>query len=290
MPTGGIIGIIVGVLALFILAIAFLVWFVSTQIDDVIGDGSFEEEDYYSDTIYGPLVEGERSTPVAEEPLECAEPCFDGDPAEAAALTDAEADRLGLLIDETFIPSSTPHIDSIVAEREWLVSGATPHSCAFTSPKAPLSTTTDPSTPWYNEESIHYNVATFDEDYMSSIEQSVRYFATSAEATAHLATMDSEIDACTAYSIDYFDPNDAVGEGYTEEWDVTRAPALDLPASVAAVGWVETGEWDRSYTFDLQRGNVVVRTTLESSVDLSEKQFRALVESMAERVASVPVG
>lgn len=291
MPTGGIVAIIVGALALFILAIAFLVWFVSTQIDDVIGDGgSFGGDDYYPDTSQTPLVQGERSTPVAEEPLECAEPCFDGDPSGAVSLSDEELDRVGLTVDETYIPSSTPRIDSIVAERAWIVSDATPHFCVFTLPAAPLTSVTDIEDPLIDTESIFYSWTAIDESYSTTLEQSTRYFATSDDATAYLATMDKEIDGCTGFSMTHNDPFAPADQGYTtEEWDVTRAPALALPASVAAVGWVESDGYSRNYTFDMQRGNVVIRTILTSWDGPSEAQFRTLTEAMAERLAEVPL-
>ncbi|MGV8884020.1 MAG: EGFR-like transmembrane domain-containing protein [Microbacteriaceae bacterium] len=282
MPVGGIIAIVVGALAVVILLVTFLVWFVTTQLGAL-------SNDFANDigTNHEPLVQGERSTPVAIEPLKCSEPCFTGWASEVVAASGSDMSALGVFDGEYYLPPSSVHIEHIVSEREWLIAGTAPHFCHFTSVKAPLSTVVNDDDAWYDEESIEFNSTLTDGEEGTIVDQSVRRFATSDAASAHMVAMDSEIDECQLISIDYFDPG---GEyDYHDEWDVTRSPALTLPSSVAAVGWVKSGEYDRTYTFDMQRGNVVIRTTMQSWSGATEQQFRGVVESMAARLGKMSV-
>jgi hypothetical protein len=61
---------------------------------------------------------------------------------------------------------------------------------------------------------------------------------------------------------------------------------------VAGIGWVETTDYySRYYSFDLQRGNIVIRTGLGTAEEISELEFRALVEHVAVQLAQItPAG
>ena len=76
---------------------------------------------------------------------------------------------------------------------------------------------------------------------------------------------------------------------------ISPAPAIAVPDSVAAAGWVRDSEFggpfSRNYVFDLQLGNIVVRTRLVTHKEVTEVEFRAFVERFAEQLAAaLPLG
>ena len=66
------------------------------------------------------------------------------------------------------------------------------------------------------------------------------------------------------------------------------SPAIEVPDSVAAVGWIQKTQYnERFYVIDVQRGNLVVRTTGYSTGGFSEVEFRDLVEQQADLLAEL---
>ena len=63
--------------------------------------------------------------------------------------------------------------------------------------------------------------------------------------------------------------------------DVSLAPALDLPETVAAAGWVEESPFGRYYVWDLQRANIVVRTTVFTDGLITQEQADTFNETLA---------
>ncbi|MBU1459100.1 MAG: hypothetical protein KKC89_06010, partial [Gammaproteobacteria bacterium] len=69
---------------------------------------------------------------------------------------------------------------------------------------------------------------------------------------------------------------------------VAPAPALDVPDSVAALGWSQSNQWGRTYEVDIQRGNLVVRLVLNSDgAGPTEQQFRQIAEDYATLLAEL---
>lgn len=107
-----------------------------------------------------------------------------------------------------------------------------------------------------------------------------RIFHDSASASAHLQDLDRLLEACPGY--DYED------DGGVWSTAVAPAPALDVPDSVAALGWSQSNQWGRTYEVDIQRGNLVVRLVLNSDgAGPTEQQFRQIAEDYATLLAEL---
>ena len=228
-----------------------------------------------------PLLEGEAGPPVAEEPLVCTASCFDaGDipttqPGESALL------YLGLDVTTfewgTFDPMTAGelHRGNIPG---WIDMGGYPDACFFVPGNTPASfTDSDDST-----DEVQYTGTYADSVKLNTVEQAIRFFESSATAEAYMNELATNIQDCTL--VEY-----GTGQDYYSA-EVTPVPLLDLPPSVAAAGWIRTGDigprW-RSYVVDLQRGNMVVRTRLLTDGSLTELEYRDLVESIAGQLEQI---
>jgi hypothetical protein len=154
-----------------------------------------------------------------------------------------------------------------------------PDECFVTFPQAPLSILDQP--PVDDDGSlISYTGAWADKDEWSNLAQAVRLFETDEDAVTYMAGLPDVIEGCTHYQ-------SGSGDTYWQA-DVTPAPALKLPPSVAAIGWVEQGDYyARYYAFDVQRGNIVIRTALSTTDEISELEFRSLVEHVALQLSEI---
>ena len=113
----------------------------------------------------------------------------------------------------------------------------------------------------------------------STTYRTVRFFATAEDAQKHMNDLHSIIPACDRYT---------VGSGI-EAWkaSVTPMPALDVPPTIAAVGWVERGAYSGSfYSVDLLRGNAVIRATVYTDGAVKETDVRAYAQALADNLAS----
>ena len=249
---GGIVAIVVGSLVLLSGIVAGLIALTSV-LTEAIRDNA-PVFDSGSATAGGqPLVTGDEASPVAVEPMDCGG-CF----TDNIAHYDSEA---------TYYKNA------------WNDADGDPDECFVTFPQAPISIL-EPGLVADDGSVISYTGVFADKDEWSSLAQSVRLFESDQDAVDYMAGLPALISSCTRYSS---------GEG-GDYWraDVTPAPALDLPASVAAIGWVESATYDsRYYSFDLQRGNMVVRTALFTGTEISEVEFRALVEHLAVQLEEI---
>jgi hypothetical protein len=119
-----------------------------------------------------------------------------------------------------------------------------------------------------------------DVDYYNQLDQVTRLFPDAAAASAHMVALDERIGECPRY-VDLI--------GLRTDF-ITRSPAIEVPDSVAAVGWIQKTQYnERFYVIDVQRGNLVVRTTGYSTGGFSELEFRDLVEQQAELLAELEV-
>jgi hypothetical protein len=226
-----------------------------------------------------PLVEGDVASPYAVTPMECGG-CFGEEYLESTQIDRSELLELGL--NKTPQPFSDYAYDADdeagLFKQGWREAGGAPGECFVTLPSSPISqgpedeAKSDGSQIWYT--------GSFTNDgEWSSLGQSVRMFVSDQEAVDYMLDLNDRIAGCTHYTS---------GEGDTYwEADVTPAPALTLPASVAAVGWVESAPYSRYYSFDVQRGNMVIRTALFTDYGITEKEFRTLVEHVAEQLGAM---
>ncbi|CAN5116546.1 hypothetical protein BH11ACT3_BH11ACT3_14230 [soil metagenome] len=293
--TGLVIGIVIGAVVLVIgalvAAVVVLLSIVSTQADlpPYVGptptpssSATAGADDDGASSIYpDALVTGAAGSPIATSPMNCAGACFDTDvigstipkPATFAAIGVAtNRDPWGKYSDTT---AANEFDDSA---RAWSKAGGDPDGCFVAYPGSPISGPIDGVQTATDR--IDFTGTHVDDAEISSIAQSTRLFPDADSASAYLVELDAQLQACSHYSY-------GSKETYWEA-DVSREPALNLPDSVAAVGWAEDSVFDtRYYAIDLQRGNIVVRTSLYTDGSVSEQDFRAFVEDLAKNLAEL---
>jgi hypothetical protein len=228
-----------------------------------------------------PLVEGQPGSPTAVDPLECQTACFNADDIPETMPTEINFSELGLTTVTfewgTYDPTTAGklHRSSIPG---WKNMQGSPDACFFAPGNAPASfTDSDEST-----DEIQWTGTETTTDKRNTLDQSVRFFPDSSTATAYMKDLANQIAHCDVIEVgsdqDYYS---AV---------VTPAPQLDLPPSLAGVGWIRTGDpgirW-RAYVIDLQRGNLVVRTRVLTDGSITELQYRELVEGIATQIDAI---
>jgi len=228
-----------------------------------------------------PLIEGEPGSPVAVAPIECPDRCFTGADVGSTILDDSAYLEIGLPDNqEPFgtYENSSPQKEFAVTSADWRTREGTPESCFVTYLSSPVARPLADS-PGVTDDTIHFTGGHTNADEYSWLYESVRVFSSGAAAAEHMATLDGLLAGCDGYQI-------GSGEDY---WSakVTRAPALEVPDSVAAVGWVEDSGFARYYSHDLQRGNLVVRVAVTSDGEISEAQFREFAAQVALQLESI---
>lgn len=226
-----------------------------------------------------PLVTGDEASPLADEPMDCGG-CF-SDPYLQSMVID-RSELLALKLTETdYAWDPTPYAyesEATYYANSWHDSAGAPDSCYATFPSAPVAREPEGRVE-RDGSSIYYLGDYSDEEAWSTLSQSARLFTSDEEAVEFMTTVQSLVGGCSHYASSV--------SGTSWEADVTPAPALSVPSSVAAVGWVEVAPFSRFYAFDVQRGNLVVRTTLTTADEISELEFRSLVEHVALQLESL---
>ncbi|CAN5227478.1 hypothetical protein BH11ACT5_BH11ACT5_15660 [soil metagenome] len=224
------------------------------------------------------LLTGDPGSPVAVSPEDCPELCFTSASIRDAVLPDAAFEEIGLSEKEGvggFVYSSLS--DAVTSTKEaWAADGGTPDDCFFTYYIVPMAIAMD-GTPAMVDDALELIGTHTDRREVSTLTQSVRVFETSQSAVDHMGSFRDQIEGCDSYRID-------AGYGAIT---VTAAPALEVPASVAAIGWVESSRDSRYYAFDVQRSNFVVRTYLYTDGAITEDGFRSLVSQVASNLAEL---
>lgn len=228
------------------------------------------------------LLEGDPGSPVAVDPLDC-DICFGIDDARTLELPAEAYAEVGLPNTDGEVYETSAGDDQIDQTKWWKGDGGTPDTCYFAYPSAPLFLAPGPAgDPTAEADRVYYPEWHHDDEEYYYLTEGIRVFADSAAATTYLAELETAIAGCPDYS-------------YSESgWFslVTATPALELPDSVAAYGWAESGALNRFYGVDLQRGNLVARLTLTSDPGgPTETEFRHLVEAYAALLAELePAG
>jgi hypothetical protein len=224
------------------------------------------------------LVTGDPASPVAVAPEDCPEFCFTTASIPDTVLPDSAFEDIGLTEKEGvggYIYSSLS--DAFTATQgSWATDGGTPDDCFFTYYVVPMAVPID-GTPEMVHDTLQLTGTHTDRREVSILTQSIRVFETSQSAVDHMGSVRGQIEGCGSYRIDLGDDPVAV----------SAAPALDVPASVAAIGWAESSEGSRYYAYDVQRANLVVRTYLYTDGAVSEVDFRSLIEKVATTLAGL---
>lgn len=238
------------------------------------------DENEYVPIEFEPLVEGAPSNPSAVEPMQCADACFSQGMLSRAQPDRASINDLGLPnIESPFgVDSSSPDTEYTNSSRTWVSGEGEPEACFFTYLTSPVVATLG-DRPETSTDQIDFLSYAYSEDEYSYLSMSSRLFGSSARAEEHMAMVHSLVPGCESYDI-------GTGQDFWTA-DVSPLPALDLPASVAATGWVEDGPFGRYYVIDLQRGNLVVRSTLGTDGAITETDFRSFVENYAAKLVEL---
>ncbi len=226
------------------------------------------------------LLVGAPGSPQPVEETDCDGACFGPFHLEDADIDVSIFEALGT--PELFEPQGTYGASTGALEHEylaevWAEEEGTPDECFFTYPNVPLSS--DVTEAPADGDSVYFLASYESANEFSTTYRTVRFFETAAAAQEHMTTLHSRIPDCTRYS---------VGTGI-EAWkaSVTPMPALEVPSTVAAVGWVERGAYSgRFYAFDLLRGNAVIRATVYTDGAVTEDDARAYAQALAENLAT----
>jgi hypothetical protein len=285
--TGRTVAIAIGIIAACLLVLGGLgvaIFFVAQSAIQSFEENGIPEllpEDSGEIPEILPLVKGDAAEPVAVTPDECPTTCFSGVHVGQLVIDDEEFETLGVpTLVNAFgsYPESSPQAEFSYTFTTWTENDGTPAECFFTFFGVPVSLALD-STPEVSTDTIHYLEYRTSEDEYSGLNQSVRVFADSAAASAHMAAVHSGAATCSHYEM-------GKGRDFWEA-DVTPLPALELPNNVAATGWVESSDWSRYYVVDLQRGNLVLRSTLSTDGAITEEDYRAFIEDRATELAAL---
>jgi hypothetical protein len=232
---------------------------------------------------WAPLATGDPGSPLAADALECPSACFTDADIGATVVGEDELDAVGLSEGQW---SWGAYRDSAVGleynmfRLQWDETAAEPVGCFPLSLTSPIPAPYDkrPAAP---KDVIYFVGGANDVDELDYFSQATRVFGSSAEASAHMEELAQHVLNCQHYFSE--------GEDYYWSSEVTPAPALVLPPSVAAVGWQEEGNGGRYLSFDLQRGNMVVRSSLWIVDEATEADFRTLMTGLAEQLESAPI-
>lgn len=272
---------VAGVLALLVVAaigLGNLVTETMESMDPVGGQPlSFGEEE--------PPLSGEPGATTPAQPEDCPEVCFTVDDLGSTIPSNAQFTAFGTPQEQASWARS--QYSSVRSEytftaRSWADIEGDPATCFPTYFGVPVAVPYD-ERPGDVMDRVDFTATWTDAGYYTQVSTTTRLFVDAASASAHLAEVNRLIGACSGYES---------GSG-ADYWsaEVSLEPALELPPTTAAAGWVEQGNVARYYVFDVQRSNLVVRTAVWSSGTASEEQVRAFVEQLARQLAAIePVG
>jgi hypothetical protein len=223
----------------------------------------------------------------ASKALSCSGACISlGDAGRAltARSMGEQVAQLGLDPESTSDPSGdgTPLDDWSNALDSWDDADPSGDECMFTYLLTPVAATAHAKPRADASTTIQLPEYEADDEDDAILDTGMRIFDDSADAEKHMSDMRRLINGCHGYRIS----EDAGG------WNarVTSPVVWDgLPGQVAAVAWVEdAGSQGRYYGVDLQRGNLVVRTTLTTGeIDLAA--IKRYVSDEARRMATITV-
>jgi hypothetical protein len=233
------------------------------------------------DIVNEPLIGGDAASPHAINPTECPDSCFTAAVIGKTIGSDINLSALGvpkLVQPWGEMPSSTPQGEYRYAADYWTSETGTPDECFVVTYPSPVAVGIA-ERPGQSMDGVYFTGTNSSDDEYSSLSSAARLFTDTASATAHMEALDSMVAACTHYEM-------GTGSSYWTA-DVTSAPQVTIPSNVAASGWVEVSPFGRYYVYDLQRANVVVRSTLFTDGAVTEAEFHDYIESLAVQLGEL---
>ena len=237
---------------------------------------SLEDEGaVYDEPELLPLAKGNPGPSTATIPLECPDECFTTKALDSILMGSSTYQALGVP-EQSDPPSeewatSTADDEFLGSVGYWKDEVFSPDDCFFTALWAPVSDPFD-GRPESLDDVVRFHADWYSGSDNSTLSHTSRLFTSTAAASKHMATLLGEIGECPGYTTE---------EDYSAS--ITPMPALDLPSSVAAVGWVVATDYGyRTYVADLQRGNLVVRIRLDTDGEITEQEYRDYLWSAAE--------
>jgi hypothetical protein len=232
--------------------------------------------------VSGRIVASLAPQPADAAPTVCSDDCFDGTDIGGTLGSDADFAALGItenLYAWGQLASSTPTAEHRWSSRRWERNAGSPEACYFTNNLSPVALPLA-ADPGFSDEFIYFTGARTTESNGDRVNQTVRIFTSSAEAEQYLGDLETQIDGCSRVT---FDAGPRTGSA-----TVSASAPLEVPGSVATVGWVEAFDSGlRYYAFDLQRGNIVVRMTFLLESDLAESTVRDFTTAIALKLAAL---
>lgn len=244
---------------------------------------------------------GAPGSPTAKEPVECPEQCFSSETIPAIVPPKEAIDLLGTT--NTTYPYG--YYEPLSAGEEadyywslWVEGKGSPDACYFTNTFAPVETDAAVREPHFADQI--YLLGTYEDDYSNTLYSSARLFKTSDLAEDYMKRLDKAVAGCKQYTIEYQSETETDADAETEtdtgtgllyRANVYPVPDLGVPASMAGIGWIERStNGFLYYTVSLQRGNLIVQTTLSSDYSINEASFRRFLVGYAEQLAALPIG
>ncbi len=228
-----------------------------------------------------PPLTGPPGATVPSQPESCPEICFSDADIGSTIPTRTEFTAFGT--PEEVASWARSQYSSVRSEysftaRTWVDLGGGPDECFPVYIAIPVAAAFD-EPPDGGTDRIDFIANWTDATGYTYISLATRVFSDASAASSHLADVNRLVGACSHYTI---------GSG-VDTWsaDVSLAPALELPPTTAAAGWVEQGSLGRYYVFDVQRSNLVVRMTVSAVGTVSERQVREFAQRLAERLAAI---
>jgi hypothetical protein len=217
------------------------------------------------------LAQGDPGGPFAVAPLTCAAACFGEREVALVALTANEFGDAGLPFTQP-VEGSTTAADALVGDLgRWDATGVSPDECFATFSDLPLVEREGmPARPDYIGP-LSEQTGSGGTD--SRLTQFARLFPDSQSAEGYMIALYTDLQSCPAWR--------TVSNGV--ERPVYLEANLFTPDSVASFGFVVEPQIDeRRFVFDLQRGNMVIRTVVTTSAGYTDADFRDLVQQQAD--------
>lgn len=288
-----VIGIVAAVLGILTGAIAGAVGLASVVAQQVGGisdagvepapsaDPDASDEELRDPVTPEPLAEGGPGPLLPVVATECPGNCFTTDVLEDLVPRESVYDGTDLTVVVDVLGDYDPQPvskDIVLSERLWKDEGGEPAACFFAYFGTPIAAELDADVRSI-EDRTWYLTTRESPDQYGVMTTSARLFPDTASASAHLADLSRLVATCEEYE---------VGSS-TTYWtaEVSPAPAIDLPPTVAAAGWVEDSPFGRYYVVDIQRGNLVVRNALYTDGLITQGESVELIQRLATMLAEV---
>ncbi|MBO9627607.1 MAG: hypothetical protein J7484_14700 [Microbacterium sp.] len=268
--------------------IGLIIWLaamVSGAVSAVAGPLGSAFQDGFEEGYYGgpsdPLETGAPGAQFAAEPVVCPGVCLTNTGAHFAALTVATTGRFGMS-EQSMTDGDVPAFTSETAFNDALASwSGNNRQCVFVNTWVPVFVSYDGALS--ERATVDLLGQWSDADALSTVTVGTAVFPDSAAAEAHIGRTADAIAGCDFYQVG--DP-----EGGQVDVEVNPAPAVaNLHPTIAAVGWIESGPYDRYYVTELQRGEIVVRVTVQTYGGLTQPDAQLLTGMVANRFAEEPL-